>query len=819
MNTPVDRARVFRVFLAALDVDPPLRDSFLAQQCEGDEAIRAEVEELLQVAARDEARTAAFLESAPDHEADLSGSEFGRFRLVERIGAGGMGVVYRGERIDGVEQTVAVKLISADAPLTGQARFKREVQHLARLEHPAIARLIDAGFEQGRAWLVMEFVRGERIDDYCAARRLTERDIVGLLVRIAEALVAAHRELVVHSDIKPANVLDTAEGAPKLIDFGISTALRDAGAQTAATVGVERLFSPGFAAPEQIQGEAVTVATDVFGLGALAYRLLTGRPIFPEVSNPVAYMLAIVQRDVDLPSRVALDAEPSPGAARRLRGDLDAILCKALERDPARRYASVSDLQSDLQCYLDHRAVGARHQTIAYRGGKFVRRNALAVGLGGLLLTSVVVGGIVLLRESHREALARDMAVRRGEFLESLLQSADPRLGRRDVTVAELLDSAAAELHRKLGGEPLAEASMLGMIAQTNSGLGRFPQGLAANERQLAILRVAGGDAAEIGRAVAVRGELLAAQGKWLEAEPLLREAIAVLRPLRVDAELCSALNTLGSVYGHSNREKDAEATYREEIAIETAGGVELQQRRMYPYRSLAVLMGDSGRYEEAATYGRQALELARQSLPADHPDLLNIQTNYAGTLANLKRGAEAEPLLREVIAAQTRVDGAGHKDTLLTQYSLVDLLLGMQRNAEAAELGRPVAQGLEAVLGPDNTYTLGAWLMVGTATCNLGSEEAGLAVLQRVEAARRRVLPAGNWLIDAATVGVGSCMVRAHRYQQAETLLLPAVGALEASRGTGFRRTQQGASALRDAYLGMGRADEADRWSKKLLP
>jgi serine/threonine-protein kinase len=818
MNTPVDRARVFRVFLEALDVDPELRDRFLGQQCQGNEAIRTEVEALLQVAMRDEAHTGAFLAPAPDRETDLSGSDFGRFRLVERIGVGGMGVVYRAERVDGVKQTVAVKLVSANAPLAGQARFEREAQHLARLEHPAIARLIDAGFEHGRAWLVMEFVRGERIDDYCAARSLSERGIVGLIVRIAEALVAAHRELVVHSDIKPANVLVTAEGAPKLIDFGISTALRDAGAQTAATVGVERLFSPGFAAPEQIQGGSVTVATDVFGLGALAYRLLTGRPIFPEVSDPVAYMLAIVQRDVDLPSRVALETEPSYGAAHRLRGDLDAILCKALERDPARRYASVAELQSDLQCYLDGKPVSAHRQTMSYRLGKFVRRNALAVGLVGLLLASLGVGGALALRESHRESLARDMAARRGEFLVSLLQSADQRLGRREVTVAELLDSAAAELHRKLGSEPLAEASMLGMIAQTNSGLGRFPEGLAANGRQLAILQASGGDAAEIGRAVATRGELLASQGKWLEAEPVLREAVTMLRPLPADAELCSALNVLGGVYAHSNREKEAEATYREEIALETQCGADPRQRRMYPYRSLAVMMGELGRYEEAATYGRQALELARQSLPADHPDLLNIQTNYAGSLVNVKRGAEAEPLLREVIAAQTRVDGAGHKDTLLTQYSLADLLLAMQRDAEAAELARSVAQGLEAALGPDNTYTLGARLMYGTAICNLGSHEAGLATLQQVEATRRRVLPAGAWLTDAAAVGVGSCLVRAHRYREAEGVLLSAVGALEISRGVGFRRTQEGIAALRDAYLGMGRADDAGRWSKKLL-
>ncbi len=819
MNTPVDRARVFRVFLAALDVDRELRDGFVDQECQGNSAIRAEVQELLEVASHDEAHTGAFLAPPADREADLSGRDFGRFRLMERVGQGGMGVVYRAERIEGVRQTVAVKLVPAGAPPAGQLRFKREAEHLARLEHPAIARLIDAGFERDRAWLVMEYVRGERIDDYCAARNLPARAIVGLLVQIAEALVAAHRELVVHSDIKPANVLVTVEGAPKLIDFGISTALRDAGAQPLATVSADRLFSPGFAAPEQIQGGAVTVATDVFGLGALAYRLLTGRPIFPEISDPVAYMLAIVQRDVDLPSHVALADEASRSAASALRGDLDAILCKALERDPKRRYASVTELQADLQRWLGRRPVAARLQTLPYRLGKFVRRNAMVVGLGGLLLASLATGGILEQRQARRESLARDMAARRGEFLESLLQSADPRVGRRIVTVADLLDSAAAELHRTLGSEPLVEASMLGVVARTNGGLGRFAEGLAANDRQLAILRASDGDPGELARAAAMRGELLAGQGRWRDAEPVLRDAVSLLRSRPGDGELCNALNVLGSVYAHSDREADAEATYREELALETTCGGDPQRLRMYSYRSLAVLMGDLGRYQEAVTYGRQALVLARQTLPADHPDLLGIETNYAGTLVNVKRGAEAEPLLRDVISAQTRIEGAGHKDTLLTQYSLADLLLALHRDSEAVVLAGSVARGLEASLGPDNTYTLGARLMYGAALCNLGSHETGLAILQQVEARRRRILPAGAWLNDAAAVAVGACLVRARHFDQAERVLEPAVAALEASRGSGFRRTQLGYAALRDACLGMGRSDEASHWAAKLLP
>ena len=281
-----------------------------------------------------------------------------------------MGVVYRADRTDGVQQSVAIKLISTTVGDAGRVRFEREAQLLAQIEHPAVARLVDAGVENGRAWIAMEFVNGLRIDDYCRAKNLNSTDIVRLLVQLAGAVAAAHRMLVVHNDIKPANVLVTAEGVPKLIDFGISRALQVAGAATApggsATVGVGRLFSPGFAAPEQINGGPVTVATDVFGLGALAYRLLTGRSTFPDAVEPLDYMLAISQRDVELPSRTALKAGRTI-EAQQLRGRLGCHSVQGAGAGSARRYGSAIDMQEDLQSYLTRRPVKARAPTFFYR--------------------------------------------------------------------------------------------------------------------------------------------------------------------------------------------------------------------------------------------------------------------------------------------------------------------------------------------------------------------------------------------------------------------------------------------------------------------
>ncbi|MGO9993371.1 MAG: protein kinase domain-containing protein [Steroidobacteraceae bacterium] len=816
MIVPVDRAQAYRIFSGALEQDLERRCRFVEQACNGNAALRAEVEHLLQFAQHDAASTTALL-PPPRREADLAGHTYGRFRLIERIGEGGMGVVYRAERTDDVPQSVAIKLISAGVTLTSQARFAREVQTLARLEHPAVARLIDAGVEGGRAWIAMEFVRGERIDDYCAARQLGPEAIVGLLVQLADAVAAAHRMLVVHSDIKPANVLVTAEGVPKLIDFGIATALRDVAAAPAATVNAARLFSPGFAAPEQIQGAPLTVATDVYGLGALAYRLLTGAPTFPDSIEPVRYMLAIAARDVELPSRAALAAKSDPLAAGALRGDLDAILCKALERNPARRYASAKDMQDDLKRYLMHRPVFARAPTLPYRLGKFVRRHTLAVSLVGLLLLSVITAGSFIAWQARRVALAHDMAARRGEFLESLLKSANPDKGRRDISVAELLDSASQELDRKFGSEPLVEASMLGLIAQTNTALSRFPEGQAANDKQLEILRTRGGSALEIGQALTARGQLLRGEGKWTQAELPLREAIGLLRASRSPADLCAALHLLGITLAHTQREKEAEATFFEEIAIESRGDRQLQQQRMYAYDALAVMMGEQGRYSEAVSYNRQALELARQSLPPDHIDLLGMQTTYGSALVNTHQAAAAETVFRDVLAKQTQLLGAGHHDTLLTQLVLADALIELHRDAEAAQITLAAARRLDATLGPENLYTLMGWQEYGSAACNNHQEGAGLAALRQVEATRERILPAGNWLIYRTGVGIGICLYRAKRYAEAESALLAAVAGLEAARGPNFRRTQEAYRTLRDLYTDTGRPGEAARWAGKI--
>ena len=310
MSEAANRARVFRIFSEAMDAGAQAREAHVIARCGGDAQLQHEVAAFLAVAAADSGATGVLLGGSLPVHRDLVGREYGRFRLQELIGSGGMGVAYRAVRTDGVPQAVAVKLLRGEISATSSARFVREARLLARLEHPAVARLIDVGVKDGEGWIALELVRGYPIDEYCDKHQLDIRQRVRLLAVIAGAVANAHRLLVVHRDIKPTNVLIDEEGHPKLIDFGIAAALTSEQGTREPTLDVRRLFTPNYAAPEQVSGDPVYVATDVFSLGALGYRILSGRALFAEATSPVSYLLAVTQQDAPAPSRVAVTAYP-----------------------------------------------------------------------------------------------------------------------------------------------------------------------------------------------------------------------------------------------------------------------------------------------------------------------------------------------------------------------------------------------------------------------------------------------------------------------------------------------------------------------------
>src|SRR5262245_35073041 len=483
-------------------------------------------------------------------------ARIGPYRVLGRLGRGGMGEVLLAERADGLfDQRVAIKLLrrgmASDEVLS---RFSRERRILARLEHPHIARLLDGGAtEDGRPYFVMELVEGEPITEFCRSRSLPVEDRLRLLQDACDAVATAHRNLVVHRDLKPSNVLVTKDGEVKLLDVGIAKLLGpdDTGEAAAQTRTELRLLTPAYAAPEQILGEPVTTATDVWALGALAYELLTGTlPQKREGRSAAALATAAAEDVKERPSqRVAReDREALPFASateadrrrleRRLRGDLDNILLAALRREPERRYGSVTALAGDLRRYREGQPIKARPDTFGYRFSKFVRRNRVGVAAAVLVFLSLVAGIAVAAWQARRaEAHAKTAAAaaRRAEavkeFLIGLFEVADPeQASGGSVTASDLLDQAGTRLQSELASEPDVQADLLETVARIDKGLGRLDTAEDLAERSLAIREkiLPSGDAA-IGRSLATLGAVQMSKGQLDQAEKSITGALGVL--------------------------------------------------------------------------------------------------------------------------------------------------------------------------------------------------------------------------------------------------------------------------------------------------
>ncbi|MCG8459095.1 MAG: serine/threonine protein kinase, partial [Holophagales bacterium] len=421
------RRRLFAVLAAVLEHPIDSRSAALEELCGGDASLRCEVESLLALEAEAER---AFVEPAvrlpgdPEHEsapAELRpGSRLGSYRIVELLGRGGMGAVYRATREDVFEKRVAIKLMRRDLlAASAHRRFEIERQILARFEHPGIARLLDGGTTpEGHPYLVMEYVEGSAIDVFCDEQGLTVRQRLELFHQVLEAVAYAHRNLVVHRDLKPGNVLVTPEGQARLVDFGIAKLLGEAGASVALTrLGDESPMTPRYASPEQLLGEPITTASDVFSLGVLLYQLLTGRhPWWSKGVSMLELARGICELDPPPPSTAAqgrglADPRASRALGRALAGDIDAIVLEALRKKPGDRYSRVEELDQDLVRHLEGLPVRARRGAWAYRAGRLLRRYRAAVALVVLLVVSAASAtGLWLRAEVERRRADRERA-------------------------------------------------------------------------------------------------------------------------------------------------------------------------------------------------------------------------------------------------------------------------------------------------------------------------------------------------------------------------------------------------------------------------
>ena len=560
-------ARLKELYHEALERPEEARAAFLDAACADDPALREELAALLRVRPEAEAALDAWAAQIPPVRALADGPgvlphlQVGPYRLVREVGRGGMGTVFLAERADGqYVQRVALKLIrSGGASAEAQRRFRAERQILARLAHPGIARLLDGGLTppapdapDGLPYLVMEYVAGEELPAYCDARGLGLDARLALFLQVGDAVAYAHRNLVVHRDLKPSNVLVTegeaSEGEPavKLLDFGIARLLDDEHADGTATETGAHALTPAYAAPEQIRGEAATTATDVYALGVLLYELLTGqRPFRLQGRSPAEAERVLAStvpprpstaltRAADAPALARVRADTPPRLARRLRGDLDTIVLKALATEPTRRYATVEAFADDLRRYRAHLPVRARPDTTAYRTARFVRRHRAGVAAGLLVAVAVLGGAGVALWQGRVARLEAQKAEAALQFIASALTTADPNSGDPETPIRAVLDTAAARLDADLAGQPLVAAGVNRTVGVAYLGLGLFDRAERHLARSVALYAAAGPrHRAEHADALLHLAVTLDSEGRTADAVGLYARTLAVARRAR----------------------------------------------------------------------------------------------------------------------------------------------------------------------------------------------------------------------------------------------------------------------------------------------
>ncbi len=848
MKVTAERWReVDRLFAGALEKPAAERQAFLDAHCD-DAELRAEVERLLAV----DEQLSTFLET-PAGEAlgvpvpwNDEGGRVGPYRLLRRIGSGGMGTVYLARRDDEhFERLVAVKVLRSGLESTeARHRFLVERQILARLEHPNIARLYDGGStEDGRPYLVMELVEGLPVDLYCDRHRLTLDQRLELFQRICVAVQYAHQNLLVHRDLKPANVLVTPEGEPKLLDFGIAKQLGPE-EENAATVPDLRAMTPVYASPEQIQGKAVTTASDVYSLGVVLYELLAGRSPYRLAGRRGAELeAAILEAEPEPPSQALFrPGEPSPevtpevisearcahpGAlARRLRGDLDQIVCRALRKDPQERYTSVAQLSQDLEDHLAFRPVSARPNSLLYRTGKFVRRHRTAM-VGATL---VVLLGIGLLAshvvQSRRVARERDKARYTLAFLVNTFQQADPYHSRGEMlTAREMLDEGAERATRELSGQPDVQAALLDSIGEVALGLGRYDQAGPLLEKALALRRKTfGPDSPEVAESLEHLGQLSYERSDFGNAEARLRQSLAIRRRRlgEDDLSVAKTLNLLGQVLaskgGSPTVSDDVEKLHREALAVarkaEGPAGPTVAESVLL----LAQVQSDRGDYVAAEKLFRQGLAIERRALGSQHPHLFRDQASLGSILIDAGKFKEAETLLRDTLAAQRRILTPDHPDLMETLNNLAESLHRQGQNAEAEALDREVLRITRAQYGPTH-WRVAA--VLGNLASVIDAQERGheaIPYLQEALEIRRKNYGEKHPMVAQALLLLAGVYRELGDYDRSLPLARQALAILEEVEGRDHPHVAYAMREIGKSYLDRSRWAEAEPYLRRSL-
>ena len=812
--TPEEWTLLQDVFSAAAELNPGERSTFLDVACASSAALRVKVEALLASldgetgVDRVIAGTAA---SALEAKLPRSGDRVGAFRITGVVGRGGMGVVYRAVRADNeYSSEVAIKVVAFGALNPGlRERFLRERQILASLGHPNIARLLDGGTTaEGVPYVVMELVEGDPLDAWCERHEAGRRERIALMIQVARAVDYAHRHLVVHRDLKPDNIHVTEEGVPKLLDFGIAKALdldMD-GMYGAVTIDASRIMTPEYASPEQVRGEVITTATDVYQLGVLLYLLLTGNKPF---RGATGRMSELEQAICELPP-------PKP----QLDADLDRIGLHALEKEPGRRYLSAGGLADDLERYLSGFPVRARTASWSYRASKFVLRHKVSVASGAVALCVLVGFGIAMAVQARRLERERNSAQQVSDFLATTFSSEDKNANLtqgKSLTARELLDQGAAHIDRETNLDPAVKDRLLTTLGHAYLSQGIYDRARDLYGQSLQLRRDLYGERShEVAETMATMVDLDFFVEDYAAAEKDTDQWLAILQtiPGRNKAEMVQAVRTLAAVeYVRGDTKGAVDAARRAVTVAEQLYGEESYEA-YDQYNPLGNVLGYVGDYvEEEKTY-RAELKYLDHGPWQENPNvvlLLECETKLGFVLAREGQYAESEALLRRVVAERIQILGHAHDSTAASESALGFVLGKVGEIVEAESVGKQAMLDRAA--------------HVGTSAMHYGTDEGLLAstymeegkyapaepLLRDQIALCRRHYGEQSLALARAMTELGRLQAAQKKYAAATTTLQDAMGMELRLNGDASPYAAADHAAVGELLMGEGRLGEAE--------
>lgn len=815
---PTSWERLEEALQQAIDCPPDQVGAVLARISAEDAALGREVEKLLAAS-----RRLSFLD-APALSAGSgspgSARQVAGFEIEHELGRGGMGIVYYATRTTREPYEAAIKFLitTGEEPLAWESRFRREQEVLSRLDHPNIARLLDGGQSQG-PFLVMEYIDGRRINRYCDHHQLSIEERLRLFLEVCNAVHYAHQNLVIHCDIKPANLLVDTHGVPKLLDFGVAKLLDGAGQPSAeTTLTLPRPLTLDYASPEQIEGRTPTTASDIYSLGVVLYELLCGDvPYRLGLYAPQEIRALLEADDPTLPSAVVASTAIDTGArepvrcglstaalSRCLEGELDLITTKALRFDPRHRYASAAELASDVRRYLEGLPIHARSESLRYTLQRLVRRHKLASAISILALTFIVAFGgamawqnlrIIRAQERAERALHASEAV--SEFLVGLFEEAEEHaLSNRQITAGELVDRGTERLGSAFEEQPMTRAAVESALGRIHLNLGRYPESRRRIESALAIQRSLG-EVSQVAESLELLGRLHRREGRFDESRHALDEALSLhhAHPGTVGAH-ASALSELARLENALGNYEAAERLYVRSLELHGSGQRSLEVAGIL--HGLSSVYRDLGRYDEAEQLLEEVIEIQVERLGPNH---LTVGATF-NTLGRIYRSqgryGQAEASLKQAVSIYDAILGPDHVATASPKTNLAIVYGSIGEYDRACELFEEIlAIRRAAYLGRPHPHIGSSLLNLANATDLSGDRERAIELYREAHEAFSAVFDPDHETLGLTFYNLGTLYVVSGELDLAEEHLRRSLEIYRKKLGPDHDRFADGLASL----------------------